>query len=311
MKAANTTLVRVDYNVAELRDQFSNMTVVNQHLLTGMEESKAQEYQDHVKTVLCPGTSADDTYCRINRDRVPKTGNWIQEQQEFKCWMDNESLKPILWVSGTPGAGKTYIASNIISYLKEIHPQNVRHPSYVSVGYFFFKDNNPQTRSLHQALCNIAFQVAQNSSLYAKHITSCVGSPRDISTLESLWQKLFVKFFIDNNPLDGGLYVVLDAVDECDSEDRQDLFRFLNDVKLGGKLHILMLGRPQIIEEIESLMSIVSIPTIHISESNNSEDIARYIRSRISKSVYLKRASKNLQSEIVLKLSTEAQGMVR
>jgi adenylylsulfate kinase-like enzyme len=39
----------------------------------------------------------------------------------FKNWLDKE--KPILWITGTPGAEKSYIAFKIINHLREQYPQ--------------------------------------------------------------------------------------------------------------------------------------------------------------------------------------------
>lgn len=146
--------------------------------------------------------------------------------------------------------------------------------------------------------------------MYAKHIASCVDSPDDIATLSSLWQKLYVEFFLNNNALDGSVYIVLDALDEASADDRQEFFDVLRDIQQGGRLHFLMLGRPHIAEEIDGIVETLAGSTIYVSALNNSGDIVWYIKSSIAKSVCLKRASKALQSEIVDRLSAGAQGMV-
>jgi hypothetical protein len=308
VRGYKTFLSRVDYNVMELTKQVGDMALAQEQVMVEAEKQKDKGHQDHVKKVLQPGTSADDKYRTINRTRVPNTGDWIRFETDFKDWMNRK--KSILWVSGTPGAGKSFIASNIISYLKETYPQNVQHPSHASVAYFFFKDDNPKTRSFHQALCDIAFKIAQNDPAYEKHVISCVYSPEDIETLQSLWQRLFLDFFVENENSDSSVYIVLDALDEALAEDRLEFFEVAKDIQQGGRLQLLMLGRPHISEEMDDLMSMLSISTIYVSSLNNSDDIIHYIESSIAKSAYLKRASKALQSEIVEKLSTGAQGMV-
>lgn len=75
----------------------------------------------------------------------------------FEKWINNET--PLLYISGIPGSGKSFIASNIISFLKERHPQRVGDPSHTTVGHFFFKDSDPNTRSIHQALRDLSFQI--------------------------------------------------------------------------------------------------------------------------------------------------------
>lgn len=308
IKGANVALTRVDYNVIELTRRIENMALTQEQAAVQVEEAKEQRQQDHVKKVLQPGTKADDKYSMINRSRVPKTGNWIRDEQDFRNWMNR--TKPILWVSGTPGAGKSYIASNIISYLKQSFPQNVQHPSHVSVGYFFFKDDDPKTRSFYRALSDIAFKIAQNDPAYAKHVMSCVDSPDDVATLQSLWQKLFLDFFIEDDRCDSSVYIILDALDEAFAEDRLEFFDLAKEIQQGGRFQLLMTGRPHIAEEMDDVMEMLNISTIYVSALNNSDDIVHYIKSSIAKSAYLKRASKTLQAEIVEKLSVGAQGMV-
>ncbi|PGH03032.1 hypothetical protein AJ79_07464 [Helicocarpus griseus UAMH5409] len=303
VKAGNTMIKRVDSNIAKLTQYMDNVS------LSPMQTEQAREKgnRDHVKRVLQPTTSADDRFSAVNRSRLPGTGDWIREEKSFRDWISR--VKPLLWVTGTPGAGKTYLASNIITYLKHRFPQNVQHPSHVSVAYFYFKDDDLKTRSLNQALCDISFKIAQNDPMYANHIISRVDSREDIATLPSLWQKLYVEFFIENDALDSSAYIVLDALDEAFGDDRLELFEMLKDIHQGGRLQFLMLGRPHIAEEVDEIVEILAAPTIYVSDLNNSDDIVRYIKSSITKSVYLKRASKDLQSEIVDRLTAGAQGM--
>lgn len=127
---------------------------------------------------------------------------------------------------GTPGFGKMYLASNIITYLRQRCPENAQHPSHATVAYFF-KDNDLKTRTLHQALCDIAFKVSQNDRMGMKHVVSCVDSREDIATLESVWQKLYVDFFINNGQLVSSAYIVLDALDEAFADYRRYLLELL------------------------------------------------------------------------------------
>lgn len=90
---------------------------------------------------------------------------------------------PILWISGNPSSGKSFLCENIISYLLERYPQGVNHPSHTSVGYFFFKDNDRQTRSFHQALRDQAYQVYENDGVYAKYFDPHCQSSDDIKTI--------------------------------------------------------------------------------------------------------------------------------
>ena len=99
----------------------------------------------------------EDMFDDINKRRVDGTGNWIRTDALFEKWVSRTS--PVLYVSGIPGSGKSFLSSNVISYLREKHPQGVQDPSHVSIGYFFFKDDKPDLRSVHQALRDLSFQI--------------------------------------------------------------------------------------------------------------------------------------------------------
>ncbi|KAJ5199305.1 Tetratricopeptide-like helical [Penicillium cf. griseofulvum] len=261
----------------------------------------------NLRRLLQPSRTSEDRYTTMNRNRVKQTGDWIRDETEFTDWITGK--KPVLWISGNPGAGKSYIATNMIHYLKQ-EPD-------VSLGFFFFKDDNTTTRSTHQALRDIAFQIAQSDSAYAKHIIGCLDYAEDIRTLESLWRNLFLNFFIDNernevgknNPANGPVYLVLDALDEAFIDDRLELFELAKDIRPGGRIQLLMLGRPQIAEEMDDLMETLQIETIDVSEWNNRKDIRRYIETIIVKSIYLRRLPVPTKRTIIETLSSRSQGM--
>ncbi|KAL2819256.1 hypothetical protein BDW59DRAFT_165118 [Aspergillus cavernicola] len=75
-----------------------------------------------VTKILRPKTdSAQDWFDKISKVRIPGTGDWVREEDIFKDWVDKKP--PIIFVSGNPGAGKSYLSSNITSFLREQYPQ--------------------------------------------------------------------------------------------------------------------------------------------------------------------------------------------
>ena len=47
----------------------------------------------------------------VRADRLDGVGNWVLETSEFKKWRDAEDgcVDPVLFCSGNPGVGKTYV----------------------------------------------------------------------------------------------------------------------------------------------------------------------------------------------------------
>jgi hypothetical protein len=189
----------------------------------------------------------------------------------------------------------------------------VHDTSNVSVGYFFFRDDNPETRSFDQALRDMAYQISQNDPAYAKYIASACAEAKDISSLQSVWRTLFRNYFTQASETDSSVYLLFDGMDESFVKSRTQFLELTKDLcgASGMRIHIVMLGRPHLIEEFEMVAEMTQVPTIYVTALNNSNDIVHYIESSIKKSAFLKRAPKTLQAEIVEKLSNGAQGMVR
>jgi hypothetical protein len=158
----------------------------------------------------------------------------------------------------------------------------------------------------------MAYQISQNDPAYMKYIVSACAEAQDVISLYSVWRTMFVNYFLKDNDVDSNIYLLFDGMDESRAESRKQFLELTKDLReaSGARLHIIMLGRPQLIEEFETVAEMEQVPTIYVTSLNNSNDIVHYIESSIKKSAFLKRAPKALQAEIVEKLSSGAQGMV-
>jgi hypothetical protein len=84
-------------------------------------------HKNKIKSILQPSVNPLDIFNSISKKRVPGTGDWIRTEQLFQAW--TKQKHPVLWISGNPGSGKSFLSENIITYLQELHPQSVNHPS--------------------------------------------------------------------------------------------------------------------------------------------------------------------------------------
>ena len=178
---------------------------------------------------------------------------------------------------------------------------------------FVIQDNNPETRSIHQALRDVAFQVYLNDAVYAKHVDTMCQSFDDIKTIESAWQKLFLEFFIDNEDSDSSAFIILDGLDEGYKTERETFLPLLQEMKHRGgeasRLQLALVGRPHLSDDIADALENDSVPTISIDGSKNSGDITNYIQSSIRRSRTLKKVSKELQIVITKTLTERANGL--
>ncbi|KAI2823063.1 hypothetical protein CBS115989_1773 [Aspergillus niger] len=273
--------------------------------------AKANGDSDYLRTLLQPSLAPSDMYYTFARKRLSGTGEWIEAEVGFRSWLNQE--QPLLWINGPPGSGKSFLAEYIISNLKTRFPQGVDQGSEISVGYYFFKDNNPQTRGLHQALRDVAYQICLNDSVYAGHVAARCRAPGDISSLQSAWMTLFRDYFIEGDAGNRRAYIVLDGLDECMEADRQSLLEFLLELtaeesESKSRVQFVMLGRPHLSADVADAFH-ESVSSISIDRSKNDDDIARYVEHSVRRSRNIARAPSSLRKEVTEFLVKHAQGM--
>lgn len=248
-----------------------------------------------------------DRYDDIVKKMAAGTGDWILHEFEFTAWL--ERPLPVLYISGIPGSGKSFMTSRVITFLREQYPRVAQESSHTSVAYFFFSDSHPSTRSFYQALCDVSFQISQRDKLYAKYLSSQCLTLDDICTIKSAWRRLFTDYFVKSGSAESRTFIVLDGVDEGYKAERQVYFELLKDLDAGSaQLKCLLVGRPEIGDEITDATE-REVRTIYVTLNKNYDDIVRYINNFIAKSRVLKRSSAALQTEIVDALTEGAKGM--
>lgn len=146
----NIVAVESQVTLNDVREQVS-------HLVLAVGEQKKQDKNENERTqlekirlVLKPMTEPQDIYNGLASRRVPGTGDWVHKEPLFQAWVQRE--KPMLWISGGPGAGKSFLSANIIQYLTQLHPQGVEDPSRISIAYYFCKDYQNELRKFDKVL---------------------------------------------------------------------------------------------------------------------------------------------------------------
>ncbi|KAL9632984.1 MAG: hypothetical protein Q9164_004975 [Protoblastenia rupestris] len=60
----------------------------------------------------------EDRLRQISDSRQPGTCNWVLEDPQMRAWVEDDSEDAILWMTGIPGAGKSFLCSLIIQYIQ-------------------------------------------------------------------------------------------------------------------------------------------------------------------------------------------------
>ncbi|KAF3767841.1 hypothetical protein M406DRAFT_328896 [Cryphonectria parasitica EP155] len=190
----------------------------NTIMLEGMRVQ--QEHFDHLLSqedmaclrALAPETASGQKSYVDLKDSVPDavsgTCQWFLGQQQVKNWLDGQS-HGILFLTANPGCGKSVLSKYMIDCVLP------HEDSSSTICYFFFKERVQD--SLAPAIASLLHQLLSQNDLLIKHAKEHVQKHKDIARSPSILWEIFLNAI--NDPAAGRLVFVIDALDECASED--------------------------------------------------------------------------------------------
>ncbi|KAJ0419784.1 ankyrin repeat-containing domain protein [Aspergillus carlsbadensis] len=283
LKTFNDPIVRIDEGVA--------------HLLAHMNESDRIEMLEWISPV--PFGKHHDG---VSEDRTPGTGDWLLTHGDYRNWeTKNSSL--LFWLQGSPGTGKTYLTSAVIDRIRgQVASKNE--------GFAFFycrkgDESRSHPESILQSFVRQLSNNASNPESVQIKLRDAVKEAREKGTNFRFQQcKEQILASLD---LYAKSTLVIDALDECDPDNRDELIEALNwfvqDSKKPVKIFISSRPDPAITNGLEGS------PTIGIQAGDNQDDIRKYLDielDRVSKKVAV---LKRMKEEIMTNLLERAQGM--
>ena len=301
---------QISQELAKLKDLFDNESRMVTALLyrdvqelarpEPVQERAPDPVQDlkarlaELKASLSPVSAkgAPENVLRGNKmRRTADTGTWVLSEPSFKAWMQHEL--PVLWVSGGPGSGKTFLSCFIVQHLLDMAVRTGETNQNSSVAYFFCKEDVSDLRTFDAALRTMSYQICEKNAPYAEYIASHCSDATDFDT-ETLWFKLFNDYFQgppqfdDYAPTNANTaYLLIDGLDETDAKQRKTFLRTLGlwlkdrSRKIQAvRLQVLLLGRPELTTEIDAMLRSEML-TIAVTAEKNSADIERYIKESI------------------------------
>ncbi|KAL1993134.1 hypothetical protein VTN49DRAFT_3891 [Thermomyces lanuginosus] len=181
--------------------------------------SDDQKQRAHLQDLACDYEGYKD----FNPRRVPGTCEWFLKDDRFLEWRSSDF--GLLWVSAGPGCGKSVLSRALID--KRRLATNV---ATSMICYFFFKDGDGGRMYAPNALCAILHQLftsTPTSGLIQYGLSSHKNYGKNLAgNFSELWQILMncVK-----SPDAGEIVCVLDALDECHHDSREQLINKLRE----------------------------------------------------------------------------------
>lgn len=194
------------------------------------------------------------------------TCNFILQDPQVSSWADSEVGPDVIWMTGIPGAGKSYLCSSIIQNLQTRHE--------TSSVYYFCGQKSMERDSCALVLRTLLNQLLRQNLDLAPLIHEAylmTGSNKSAPAVKRMLKEVLSEVKCTR--------IILDGVDECDETIQREILANLADVQksVGISCKILVSSRH------EPLIK-KSIPQkCHIAlDGKTTESLNIYIRSRVS-----------------------------
>ncbi|KAH8884964.1 purine and uridine phosphorylase [Thozetella sp. PMI_491] len=235
------------------------------------------------------GARQSDNFARHR----PGTGRWLLESSEFQDWLATNERT--LFCPGIPGAGKTILASIVVNYLNTWFQNDAT----TGIAYVYCNFQRRDEQSPRHLLASILKQLAESQPSLPRRLRDLFNLHKDKRTRPSLDEISGVLESVA--AAYSKVFVVVDALDECQASDR---FRFLSGLFELQKLHkINILATSRFIPEIVGHFTASTSLEIRA----HADDVREYLDGEISQSTH--KLLQMYREEIKTKITEVAQGM--
>ncbi|KAJ5091685.1 hypothetical protein NUU61_006555 [Penicillium alfredii] len=207
---------------------------------------------------------------------VQGTGEWIEQTTQYQQWHDSP-IHGLLWLKAVAGAGKSVLAARLIAHLQHTE-------SNTPVLFFFFRQIIASNHDPHSMVRDWMAQLLGHSPHLRTKLDRFKQDGRaakDIA-LSELWQLLLDAL----RSLDK-VYLVVDALDEVDSEHTQGLLQRL--VALGefrpGAINLIVTSRP--LPQVQKFLNVPSVLQVRLEDRQVNKDISIFVQHRLTQAHHL------------------------
>lgn len=247
------------------------------------------------------------------RGRLKESGEWLLRHPAFVSWRGSSS-STILWLHGIPGCGKTKLCSVVIDSMKP-----ARTPAGSSECLaFFYCARDPreplrgQCSAILQSLLRQIVSMAPARTI-PKPVKTAYQQIQDEGFGEREWRRdECVDTIVQLMDIYPSITIIIDALDECDTDERMDLLIALKEVRdnSANLVKIFISSR----DDVDIFTSLADASDIRISADDNEEDIGRFVQEKVdalmnNREKLYGSASDGLRREMMSVLSEKAQGM--
>ena len=184
-----------------------------------------------------------------------------------------------------------------------------------SLAYFFFRENNPETRSVNQALRDIAYQLSEDDAFYGNELLRKLGSRDDIKTIASAFRAL-ISTPCTADTRTRSIYLFFDGVDEAEQSEMEEFLDLLGEIPAryqSTRVQVALIGRNVMSETISTFLDEDGtgelMKTIHITSERIRQDVRAYIVDELRRSRVLRRSRPQFKEEVAQRMIQQVDGL--
>ncbi|KAF5538424.1 het-E-1 heterokaryon incompatibility protein [Fusarium napiforme] len=267
-----------------------------QELLVRIDEEERRKTLGAISSILFRAHHDE-----VSRKRTAGTCGWILKRETFLRWEESDSSVTLLY--GNPGAGKTFLISRVVDYSIK------RAKAGDAVAFFYCKRDEENRRNPQDILRSILRQLStpiKEVESGTIHIAlqglpsrlELKGTTFDVATCQSLIERL-----ANDYPR---TTIILDAMDECDRNTREELMRVLSNLTIrSSKLRVFISSR----HDDDILRHFKGRPVMTVEATDNEEDISSYVQDKLFRDTRWADIGPKFQEEVQSVFHEKSQGM--
>ncbi|KAI5843808.1 hypothetical protein DFP73DRAFT_594819 [Morchella snyderi] len=246
----------------------------------------------------------DHDHNRIFSKRYQDTGEWLVNSPDFKQW-DDSKKSSLLWCYGSPGVGKSVLASLVLEHISTKYSLDSR--TGIAFVYFNFQDQENQKPI--DIISTMIKQLARRKDVIPSSLRQFYKTYHRDARFPTK-EKLEVQLLEISKTFDQ-VFLIMDAMDEF--EDRKEFLSMITRFVAGGsqmRFKVFVTSRKE--GDIEHTFTRHGFPVIQVEAKSVDADISAFVRYEVEKrskeSRWVKIDSK-LQARITDSLTSKSSGV--
>jgi ankyrin repeat protein len=258
---AQLAVVDVQLKAAEgLHEAFENLSIKGKNLYEeGVKGQKQVQLKEAKRRFLewLRQVPTEEDFDKFKKSQLESTCQWIEDDPRISSWLYSTShSSSLLWISGSPGCGKTILSAHIIDQLQPRYP----------TAYFFCKIDDERKRTAIAILQNWIWQLVHNSLVLPEEVTQPSDQHRSptVSILREVLEKL--QQYLKPS------WLIVDGLDECE-EGIAEFLQCCQSLSTGWRILIVSRDVPSIRAHLEDSKAEHKAMTTR----DNATDIKDYV----------------------------------